>query len=155
MNKITLILIASLLIIPCSAQTQKMDKRNEIAKSYYQILDNGDIEKMDELLDSNLIDHDGHGGNAVNEIKDLTRALKNGFSDSNHEIEVIELMGSDQVFVRWRMTAKHTGEFFGVPETNKRVNFVGHDVLRIENDKIIEIWHVENLLGMFEQMKSE
>lgn len=155
MNKSIFFLIASLSFITwsCSAQTNKMDKRNEIATAYYKILDNGKADKMDDLLAPNLIDHDGHGGNAVEEIKGLTLALKAGFSKSKHELEVVELIGEDKVFVRWRMTAKHTGEFFGAPASDKEVNFVGHDLLRVEAGKVVEIWHVENLLGMFEQMK--
>ena len=139
----------------CTAQTKEMDKRSEIATSYYQILDNGSVDKMDKLLASTLIDHDGHGGNAVEGIKGLTTALSTGFSDSKHDLEVVELIGEDKIFVRWRMTAKHTGEFFGVPASNQSVDFVGHDLFKLEDGKIVEIWHVENLLGMFEQMKSE
>ncbi|MCF2873195.1 MULTISPECIES: ester cyclase [unclassified Tenacibaculum] len=154
MNKTVIVLITSLAFTAC-VKTEKMNNRNEIAKQYYQILDNGIPEKMNDLLSDTLIDHDGHGGDAVEEIKGLTLALKNGFSNSNHEFEVLELIGNDKVFVRWRMTGKHTGEFFGVPATNKEVDFVGHDLMKIKNGKIIEIWHVENLLDMFEQMKSE
>ncbi|WP_175578695.1 ester cyclase [Tenacibaculum aiptasiae] len=154
MNRIVIVLITSLAFTAC-VKTEKMNNRNEIAKQYYQILDNGIAENMNNLLSDTLIDHDGHGGNAVKEIKGLTLALKNGFSNSKHEFGVIELVGDDKVFVRWRMTGKHTGEFFGVPATNKEVNFVGHDLMKIKNDKIVEIWHVENLLAMFDQMKSE
>ncbi|UTW62825.1 ester cyclase [bacterium SCSIO 12741] len=132
-----------------------MDKRIEIANTYYELLDKGDAAGMDDLLASHLIDHDSHGGNAVEEIKGLTMALGAGFSNSKHTIEVMDLIGDDKVFVRWRMTAKHTGEFFGVPATNKSVNFVGHDLLKVKDGKVVEIWHVENLLGMFEQMKPE
>jgi predicted ester cyclase len=155
MKRTVLLLIASVFTLSCIAQSKEMENRNEIAKLYYEILDNGDIDKMDTLLSKNLIDHDSHGGNAVEEIKGLTLSLKNGFTDSNHNLEVVELIGDDRIFVRWRMTAKHTGEFFGVPASNKSVNFVGHDLLRVKDNKIVEIWHVENLLGMFEQMKSE
>lgn len=52
------------------------------------------------------------------------------------------------------MTAKHTGDFLGIPTTNRAVNFVGHDLLKVQDGKIIEIWHVEDLAGMFEQLKS-
>jgi steroid delta-isomerase-like uncharacterized protein len=155
MKRIVLVLIASLSIMACKAQTKKMDKRKEVAQSYYEILDSGNVEKMNDLLSEHLIDHDSHGGNAVEEIKGLTLGLKNGFSNATHNLEIVELIGEDKVFVRWRMTAKHTGEFFGVPASNKDVNFVGHDLIKVEGGKIVEIWHVENLLSMFEQMKTE
>ena len=154
MHKISLLLIGSLVLMAFTKQG-KMDKRNEIVKSYYEALDNGDTTLMSTLLNSNLIDHDGHGGNAVDEIIGLTQSLKIGFSNSKHDLEVVKLIGNDMVFVRWRMTALHTGEFFGVPATNKSVNFVGHDLLKIKDGKVVELWHVENLAGMFEQLQTE
>ena len=157
MNKTIFFLLVGLLpmVVASTAQSKIMDKRTEIAQTYYQILDNGDTRKMHELLAPTLIDHDGHGENAVEEIKGLVLSLNTGFSNSTHKLEVVELIGKDKVFIRWRMTALHTGEFFGVPASNKAVNFVGHDLLKIKDNKIVEIWHVENLLGMFEQMKSK
>lgn len=153
MKKIVLIVMASFTIMACT-KTEKMDNRKDIATMYYQILDSGDVSQLDELLASSLIDHDGHGGNAVEEIKGLTMALNNGFTNSKHDMEVVELINEDMIFVRWRMTAKHTDEFFGQPASNNQVNFVGHDLIKVKDQKIIEIWHVENLLGMFEQMKT-
>ncbi|UTW66889.1 ester cyclase [bacterium SCSIO 12643] len=152
MYKTILLFIGSLALMAFTTK-KNMKTRNQIAKSYYEILDQGNAEKMEDLLAPGLIDHDGHGGNAVEEIKQLTLALKQGFSNSKHELEVVELIGDDKVFVRWRMTAKHTGAFFGVPATNNMVNFVGHDLLKVEDGKVVEIWHVEDLAGMFDQLK--
>jgi predicted ester cyclase len=154
MKKIALVLTLGFIFLAFTTQKQ-MDKRNEIAQRYYQILDNGKADQMNELLATTLIDHDGHGGNAVEEIKGLTLALKHGFTNAKHELEIIERIGDDKIFVRWRMTGTHTGEFFGAAASQKAVDFVGHDLFRVEAGKIVEVWHVENLLGMFEQMKSE
>lgn len=145
-----LILIISFITTMNFAQIKTELK--EKALLYYTILDNGDASAMKKLLASNLIDHDSHGGNAVEGIVGLTLGLKAGFKNQKHTIELLEFIGEDKVFIRWRMTGKHVGEFFGMPASNKEVNFVGHDVLRIKNGKISEVWHVENLLGMMEQI---
>lgn len=138
----------------CTTQI-KMDNRNEIAKAYCQLLDSGNPAGIDEVLASTLIDHDGRGGNAVEGVKGLIIALKSGFSNYKHNIETVELVGEDKVFLRWRMTATHTGNLFGTPASGKDVNFVGHDLLKIKDGKVAEVWHVENLLAMFEQIKAE
>ena len=138
----------------CS-NTKQMNNNKDLAKQYYEILDNGNADALDRLLATNLIDHDGHSENPIEEIKGLTLALKHGFTNQHHKLEEVLMVESDKIFVRWRMTGTHTGEFFGNPASGKSVNFVGHDLLQIEDGKITQIWHVENLLGMVEQMNAE
>lgn len=151
MRKIILILIIGTSLGSCK-NSKKVDNRIELAKSYYQILDSGNAESLDSLASSSLIDHDGHSENAVEEIKGLIQSLGSGFDNLNHEIEQLHLIDNDKVFVRWRMTGVHIGEFFGSPASQKKVNFAGHDLMRFQNDKMVEIWHVENLLGMMGQI---
>lgn len=151
MYRIIVILTMCIVAISCK-QTKNTPPNKSVATQYYQILDSGEADKLDNILSNALIDHDGHSTNPVEEIKELTNSLGSGFSQLNHKIEILELIGQDSVFVRWRMTGKHIGPFFGVPASSKNVDFVGHDLLLIKEGKIVEIWHVENLLGLMEQI---
>lgn len=47
----------------------------------------------------------------------------------------------------------HTGEFMGIPATNRRIMLNTIDIYAIENEKVVEVWHVEDLLGLLGQMK--
>ena len=131
------------------------DLRTEIGKRYYKVLDSGKPDGMNDLLSPNLVDHDGHGGNPVEEIKGLTASLGTGFENGLHVIEELHLIEDDRIFIRWRMTGKHVGEFFGVPGSGAEVDFVGHDLIRVEDGLIAEIWHVEDLLGVMGQISGE
>ena len=41
--------------------------------------------------------------------------------------------------------------FFGLPASNTDISLVATDIWRIENGKIAEVWHVENLMEVILQ----
>jgi predicted ester cyclase len=55
----------------------------------------------------------------------------------------------DQAAVRWRMQGRHDGTFEGVPPTHRDVVLSGIAIVRVEGGKIVEIWHAEDLFGLF------
>jgi steroid delta-isomerase-like uncharacterized protein len=156
MKKIFLIMIAVLTSITVSfAENEKL--RKEVATKYYEILDSGKADELSTILSENLIDHDAISSehSAFEEIKGLVLALNAGFDKLRHEVEQVHLIDNDKVFIRWRMTGRHTGTFFGAPASNKKVNFVGHDLLKLKDGKVIEIWHVEELMKMMGQVSQD
>ena len=50
------------------------------------------------------------------------------------------------------ITGVHTGNFFGIPATGKRVEFSGMYMVRIENGKIVEHWGEEDGVSLLEQL---
>ncbi|PID74673.1 MAG: hypothetical protein CSB28_01990 [Desulfobacterales bacterium] len=52
------------------------------------------------------------------------------------------------------MTGKHTGEFFNIPPSNKNIILYGHDLFKIVEGKIVEQWHIEQLLSLINQISS-
>ena len=54
--------------------------------------------------------------------------------------------------LHWRMTATHTGDAFGFPASGNRVDIDGQDIMRIVDGKITEIYHVEELLKLTQQI---
>lgn len=58
----------------------------------------------------------------------------------------------DRAVERWRMAGRHDGAFEGVPPTGVAVGFTDITVVRIEDGQIAEIWHAEDLFGLFEQV---
>lgn len=157
MKKLVLGFTVLMLCLVVSVQAQKNDHRTKLIKEYYKVLDNGNAAQLNEILSADLKDHDLHDptANPVENIKGLVGALDAGFKDSHHDLEIVKTIGKDELFVRWKMTGKHVGEFFGNPASGKELVFHGHDFFRFENGKIVEVWHVEDLLGMVMQMKGE
>ncbi|MBK9270875.1 MAG: ester cyclase [Saprospiraceae bacterium] len=61
----------------------------------------------------------------------------------------------DIVCFRFTAEATHQGEFMGIAATNKRVQFSGIVIHRIENGRFAESWNEIDLLGIRQQLVSE
>lgn len=55
---------------------------------------------------------------------------------------------------RWRMEATHTGPiaFLGLQASGKRIAMSGMEIMRIADGKIAEIWHLEDVAGLIQQL---
>ena len=52
------------------------------------------------------------------------------------------LESDDQVVIRWKLTAKHTGELFSIEATNKTINVVGVSWFFFDEQDLIRITHL-------------
>lgn len=60
-----------------------------------------------------------------------------GFSDINFEI--IDVFGqNDKIVKHWRFKGKHTGDFFGIPATQKDVDIEGVTLVKMKNGRILQ-----------------
>ncbi len=58
---------------------------------------------------------------------------------SNIKFTIKDVFGQDDKIVKhWTFSGTHTGEFFGIPATNKEVNLEGTTLVRMQNGKIAE-----------------
>ena len=55
-------------------------------------------------------------------------------------------------FARTTMRGTHTGDFFGIPPTGRRVELPGVHIMRIANGRIAEHWGSNDDLGMMRQL---
>ena len=58
----------------------------------------------------------------------------------------------DKVVQRTTARGTNTGEMLGMPPTGKSVEITSTDEYQFENGKIVAGWHVEDLLGMMQQL---
>ncbi len=129
------------------------NKKLETAKQYYHYIDANQGDKIGKIISDKFIDHDAkEAGKGFAELQELIVALHEGFSGISHEIEQIHPVDEDKVFVRWKMTGKHTGSFFNIPASGQNIILHGHDLFKISNGKIVEQWHIEQLLSLIKQI---
>jgi predicted ester cyclase len=80
-------------------------------------------------------------------------ALRKGFPDLKFHLE--EIVTRDNfVAVRCTVRGTHTGEFMGIPATNKAVSFTAMDIHKIDQGVILETWHAEDFTKMIAQLKA-
>ena len=58
----------------------------------------------------------------------------------------------DKVVARVTMTGTHTGDFWGVPPTGRRVHLTAIYIVRIAGGKIVEHWGEEDGMKVFRQL---
>jgi predicted ester cyclase len=77
--------------------------------------------------------------------------LRKAFPDRVDVIEQVIAEG-DRVGLLFRVTATHTGNFFGIPPTGKRIDVYEIAFLRIENGQMVEGWFMMDEVALLQQL---
>jgi steroid delta-isomerase-like uncharacterized protein len=130
------------------------EENKAIARRYIEeVWGKGDVAAERELLAPNFVDRHpvpGFPDNREGHHQTLVM-FRNAFPDLRMSLEFLVAEG-DKVVDHWTARATHQGDLMGMPATGKQITITGSDVLRIENGKIAEIWHEEDMLGMMQQL---
>ena len=114
----------------------------------------GDISRIGEFLDANAVDHQGIPGVDTNGIEGFKRVIavyRGAFPDLKCDILSIASK-DDRSFCHFRMTGTNTGDFMGMPATNKSIDIEGVDVMRFVNGKAVEHWGYVEEMKMMQQL---
>ena len=163
-HKIMVVFGLLISIISCNSvpqEEQKVDykttEKEQIIKEFYRIWDAADVDAFEKIMSKDLIDHErkekGNKSDYQNMV-DATLYIHSGFSEVKHIPLQTHYLKDDKVMVYWKHTAVHTGNFAGIPATNKPVEMKGVDIFQIMDNKISEIWHVEAIHKILEQIRS-
>jgi len=127
-----------------------------VAARELELYDTGDVAGADEVFAPDLIDHNpaGEAASGIDGMRALIASVRDGFSDTQHRILFQEELLGGWVVLHWRMTATHTGEAFGFPASGNKVDINGNDIMRIADGKITELYHVEELLKLTQQISA-
>ena len=124
----------------------------QAAVRLYELLNQGDVESIGELVAEDYVEHDplpGQGNGregALDRFSIIIGALAPHFA-----IEDVIAEG-DKVVVRWTNTGTHVGEFAGIPATTKAFQISGIDIYRVDENHLLEHWHVVDQLSMLGQL---
>jgi predicted ester cyclase len=92
---------------------------------------------LDEIMADDMV---GPGDiRGLDAYRQACVAFFEGFPDAQCSVDDIIAEG-DKVVVRWKVTATHTGEWAGIPATNKQVSYGGTDTMRIADGKVAQGW---------------
>jgi steroid delta-isomerase-like uncharacterized protein len=107
-----------------------------------------------ELISPNMIVH-GAGGQQVNMGPDglieLIKTWHAAFPDGYMTIEDHWADG-DIVVIRNTWHGTHTGDFYGVPPSGKKIEITSIGLDRVRDGKVVEGWGELNMLGAMQQM---
>lgn len=139
-----------------SRHRKEPEEPKEVAVAMLRLMDDGDLDGVDRVFSSEVVDHEPMPGAAggIEGLRALFAAVIAGFSDIRHEIEYQAEIDAEQVVTVWRMRGRHTGDFLGIPATGRPVDFKGMDILRVRDGAIVEQRHVEQLLQAVQQVQN-
>jgi predicted ester cyclase len=85
----------------------------------------------------------GHSG--------FASAFYAGFPDIHHEVEDVFVDGN-KVAVRFVLHGTHTGAFFGIPPTGKRVTVAANVLMHLDAGRVRRLYGVFDEAGMLRQL---
>src|SRR4051794_13172620 len=130
------------------------DEQKALMRRYYEeVWQRGNMSVGDQLVSPNLVDHMPLPGQTSGRAghHQAVQMIRTAFPDLQFQIHHVVVDG-DIIVGHWTMQATHQGELLGVPPTGKSVTISGIDLGRWENGQLAEIWHVEELLTMLQQI---
>ena len=99
-------------------------------------------DRIDEFYAADFVNVDPSSPEVKNlgQFKQWVAEMNAGFPDEQVTIEDLIAEG-DKVVKQWSTKATHTGNFMGIPPTNKKTNMRGITIYRIVEGKVKEcVW---------------
>jgi steroid delta-isomerase-like uncharacterized protein len=113
----------------------------------------GDLRLIDEFFSPGFVNHAFFPGMSPDRdgIRMLFALFHRAFEGFHVEIHM-HIAEEDKVFTHKTFHGKHVDEFLGVPATGRDVTIEVMDVLRVDDEKIVEHWNVVDVFGLMRQL---
>ena len=132
------------------------DPKTIVRRNTEEVQGQGNWTLFEQLFASNFIDHTPQPGIPPTKAGVLTlyQGLRAAFPDLHAEIDWQSAEG-DLVTTYKVYHGTHKGTLFGIPATDRVVNFETVDAMRVQDGKITDHWGVANLYSLFQQLSGE
>ncbi len=122
---------------------------------FYEPYNRNDQVALDQFIAPDVIDHNPFPDQAPGRegVKQGIADLHRAFADFHFTVEEAVVEG-DLIADRIIGHGVHRDEFLGIPATGKEVSFQAMDIYRVVDDKIVDLWHVEDFYGLMEQLRT-
>ena len=130
------------------------EKNKEMIRWYVaNVLSKGDMETLLKVFAEDCIDYDAPPGlpAGIDGVKLWFTMFFGGFPGATARILDMVAEG-EYVCFQGEITAKHTGEFLGIPPTNKDIKVQVLEIVRIANSQIKEHWGGVDTFTMMQQL---
>src|SRR3989449_1238614 len=128
------------------------DANKALIRRYFQEIDKGDPDVLDEFVAPDFVSHDPLPG-VSGDLKGLKQAfmLFKSATPGYHTVDELIAEG-DKVVARITGYGTQDGDFLGIPRTGKEIKMSGIVIWRIRRGKIVEHWAQNDTLGLLQQL---
>lgn len=115
---------------------------------------NGDVAGLREVLHPDSVNHEAPSGtpDGIDGVVQTMQWLRSAFSDQRYEIHQMVAEG-DTVAVHLTHHGRHTGEFMGIPPTDRTFAYRHVHLLRYQDGRSIEHWAVRDDAALMRQLQ--
>lgn len=143
-------------IIACSGphSTPWEQHQNIIHRYYEEVWNQGRLDVLDELLDTQYINHTPSVPNpppGPDGLKPIVAAIRRAFPDLHYEIKDI-IVNDSMAVARVIMTGTQQDSLFDLPPTGRKIMVNQINIEKIKNGKVVEHWRVTDELGLMKQL---
>ncbi len=130
-----------------------LEENKNIVHRYQEIYNSNQLDALSEVVSQDLLTPKimPGFGDGIEGGKKIHMTTLIGMPDWHTRIDDLIAEG-DKVVARITMTGTHTGDFYGIPATSKRIEFTGMYFVRIANGKIVEHWGEEDAVSLLTQL---
>ena len=137
--------IADVALADCTPEREAHNKT--LIQDFVNGGQNGrDVEAVRQYLSERFVDHSGAQDPTRDGSIVFHEALFSAFPDFQVVIHQ-QVAECDIVVTHKTFSGTHAGNFFGFHPTNQKVEFDVIDILRIEDDQVVDHWVVNNMVG--------
>ena len=138
-------------VVPAAAD--EAGERNEaIIRQLYAAYNASTWDALAAVIAADVVDHDAAPGQAPG-LVGFTESLVGFKAAFSGDVVIDELVSEGEwVTDRIHLDGTQTGDFFGVPATGKPVHIEAIEMWKTKDGKIVEGWHVKNLLQVLIQL---
>jgi len=121
---------------------------------FYQVYNQNNLDLWNDAMAETYVGHVNTDTIPNRDVgKGFVRLLLQAFPNMHYTVED-QIIQGDKVVCRWSATATHTGDFFGMPPTNKTVKMIGITIFHVKDGKIAELWDVWDQAGFMKKLTS-
>ncbi len=124
-----------------------------LAHRFAEVLNGGDVERLDELVDDDYVNHNRYAGPGRQGVKDVFAALLAALPDLTVTVEdAFAAAGGDRVAARITYRGTFTAPYMGLEPTGQPVTMTTIDLWRVDDGRFVEHWDELNSLELFVQL---
>jgi steroid delta-isomerase-like uncharacterized protein len=129
------------------------DESKALVRRFYEEIDRGNLDAMDQLVAEDYIDHNPAPFVAATGLEGLKQSFKI-FEKATPGYHIIEdqIAEGDKVVTRLTSIGKHDGDLPGAPRTGNDMKMTSITIHRIANGKLAEKWSEKDMIALLTQL---
>jgi steroid delta-isomerase-like uncharacterized protein len=130
-----------------------MMKNKESVKKWFDAFNAHNVDNMAATMDANYIEHSPAPGQAagIDGFKKMMTEWLAAYPDMKGTVVDVIAEG-DRIGVLSRMEGTNSGPMMGMPATNKKVDVLGIDWMKISNGKVTEHWGYMDMMKWMQDL---